>query len=398
MVSIVPLPSHESLPPASVRDGAFALELEKITSSSFHGGNEIEILQGGDAAFPAMLAAIEKASKYVFIEFYIFRDDPVGIKFTDALIDAARRGIEVRLLYDSCGCRHIRRAFWERVTKEGVEVRSFHPLSIKNLKQYLHRDHRKILVVDGEVGFTGGMNIGEEYWAQMEGVKSWRDLMVSLRGPAVADLLEVFRESWVEAGGKWFLLGQYRGSGNSGERRVITLSNASTQRALSLRKAYLLGIHTAQETINIMDPYFIPGRSLISSLKTAVKRGVDVKLLLPGKSDVTTVKFASEALYEELLTSGVKIYEKQGTILHGKTTIIDGYWTIIGSSNLDSRSFNFNYECNFGILDEEISREMVDAFRRDLLTSREVSLEEWKNRPLSNRVLEKVCCLLGEQL
>ncbi|MFQ6105018.1 MAG: cardiolipin synthase [Candidatus Glassbacteria bacterium] len=374
------------------------MELEKITSSKFHRGNEIEILQDGDSAFPEMLSAIRGASKYVLIEFYIFRDDPVGKMFTDVLIEVAQRGVEVKLLYDSCGCRKIRKSFWERVSGGGVDVRSFHPLCISKLGQYIHRDHRKILVVDGEVGFTGGMNLGQEYWAMEEGAVSWRDLMVSLRGPAVGDLIEVFRESWVEAGGKWFLLEEYGGSCGGGERRVITLSNASSQRALSLRKAYLLGIHTAQEEIYIMDPYFVPGRSLISGLKSAVRRGVDVRLLLPGKSDVTTVKFASEALYEELLSSGIKIYEKQGTILHGKATIIDGYWTIIGSSNLDPRSFNFNYECNFGILDEEISREMMDAYRRDLLTSREVSLEEWKKRPLIHKALERVCSLLGEQL
>ncbi len=382
-----------------MRDDVFTLNLESITSLSFHGGNEVRILQNGDIAFPSMLNAIKSAKKYIFMEFYVFSDDPVGRMFTDALIERAQEGVEVKLLYDSCGCRHTKKSFWERVSRGGVDVRAFHPLRISKLKQYLHRDHRKILVIDGEVGFTGGMNIGEEYWAQRQGHLSWRDLMVSVCGPAVTDLLEVFRESWVEAGGKWFLLGDYRRSEAAmGERRVITLSNASSQRALSLRKAYLLGVHTARDTVYIMDPYFVPGRSLISSLKHAVRRGVDVRLLLPGECDVRTVKYASQALYSELLTSGVKIYEKQGTILHGKTTIIDSYYTIIGSSNLDPRSFNFNYECNFGILDEEISREMMDGFRRDLLTSREINLDEWKRRSLKDRTLERVCSLLGEQL
>jgi len=397
-VNIVPLPSHESLPPVSVREQTFAAELERVTSTSFHSGNEIEILHDGDNAFPAMLNAIRNASKYVFMEFYIFKDDPVGNKFAEALVDVARRGVEVKLLYDSFGCRHTRKSFYDKMSRGGVEVRAFHPLSLMKLGQYLHRDHRKILVVDGEVGFTGGMNIGEEYWSQDNNVVSWRDVMVSLRGPAVADLLEVFRESWVEAGGKWFLLRDYKRSDRRGDRQVITLSNASTQRALALRKAYLLGIHTAQDTVYIMDPYFVPGRSLISALKIAVRRGVDVRLLFPGVCDVTTVKYASQGFYEELLSSGIKIYEKQGVILHGKAAIIDGYWTIIGSSNLDARSLNFNYECNFGILDEEISREMTDSFRRDLLTSREIDLEDWIRRPILDKALERVCSLLSEQL
>lgn len=345
-----------------------------------------------------MLEAIGRARRYVLIEFYIFKDDPAGKRFTDSLVDAAARGVEVKLIYDSCGCRHIRKSFWQKLTRGGVEVRTFHPLNLSNCREYFHRDHRKILVVDGEEGFTGGMNIGEEYWAQGDGAVSWRDLMVKLKGPAVNDLLIVFRESWVEAGGRWFPLQGYRGSSREGTRRVITLSNASTQRALSLRKAYLLSIHTAQQSINIMDPYFVPGRSLVSGLKSAVKRSVDVRLLLPGRSDVRTVKFAGQALYEELLSAGVRIYEKQGTILHGKATVIDGYWTIVGSSNLDARSFQFNYECNFGILDEEVSGQMVDAFRRDLLTSREITLEEWKKRPLRRKVLERICSLLREQL
>jgi len=397
-VTIVPLPSHESLPPLSVKDKAFAKELERVTSTSFHSSNEVEILHDGDTAFPTMLDAIRNASKYVFMEFYIFKDDPVGNMFAEALVEVARRGVEVKLLYDSFGCRHTRKSFFGRVSGGGVEVRSFHPLSLLKPGQYLHRDHRKILVVDGEVGFTGGMNIGEEYWSQEQGTVSWRDIMVSLRGPAVADLLEVFRESWVEAGGKWFLLSDYRGPGGRGERQVITLSNASTHRALALRKAYLLGIHRAKETVYIMDPYFVPGRSLIGALKNSVRRGVDVRLILPGVCDVATVKYASQGFYEELLSSGIKIYEKQGAILHGKAAIIDGHWTIIGSSNLDARSLNFNYECNFGILDEEISREMMDSFRRDLLTSREVNLEDWIRRPILDKAMERVCSLLSEQL
>lgn len=397
-MSTLPLPRHVSLPAVSVRDAAFAEEIEKVASASFHNGNEIEILHDGDSAFPSMLEAINRARRYVFIEFYIFKDDHVGKMFTDSLVGAAHRGVRVKLIYDSCGCRHIGRSFWKRLVSGGVEVRAFHPLNIWRFNEYFHRDHRKILVVDGEVGFTGGMNIGEEYWAQIGGSVSWRDIMVRLRGPAVNDLLVVFRESWVEAGGRWFPLKSYRGSFEGGERKVITLSNASSQRALSLRKAYLLGIHTARESIYIMDPYFVPGRSLLTGLKLAVKRGVDVRLLFPGKSDVRTVKFAVQALYEDLLSCGIRIYEKQGTILHGKTTIIDGYWTIIGSSNLDARSFQFNYECNFGILDEEVSGQMMDAFRRDLLTSREVTLEEWRERSLRQRALERVCSLLGEQL
>ena len=381
-----------------MRDEAFAEEIERVASASFHNGNEIEILQNGDAAFPSMLEAIDCARRYVFIEFYIWKDDPVGRRFTDSLVGAVARGVLVKLIYDSCGCRHIGKSFWQRLSRGGVEVRSFHPLNLSKFGEYLHRDHRKILVVDGEVGFTGGMNIGEEYWAQSAGAVSWRDLMVKLSGPAVNDLLVVFRESWIEAGGRWFPLKNYRGSSAGGERQVITLSNASTQRALSLRKAYLLGIHTARESIYTMDPYFVPGRSLLSGLKSAVKRGVDVRLLFPGQSDVRIVKYAGQALYDELLSSGVRIYQKQGTILHGKATVIDGYWTIIGSSNLDARSFQFNYECNFGILDEEVSSQMMDAFRRDLLTSREVTLEEWRKRPLRQKALERVCSLLGEQL
>ncbi len=397
-MSTVPVPRHESTPPVSIEDEAFARELEKITACRFHRGNKIEILHDGDQAFPSMIDSIGKARRYIFIEFYIFKDDPVGRMVTDALIQAAQRGIEVKLLYDHCGCRHTKRSFWDRLIHGGVEVRVFHPPALGNIGQYLHRDHRKILVVDGEVGFTGGLNVGEEYWAQDEKRVSWRDLMVKVQGPAVTDLIEAFRESWVEAGGKWFLLKNYRGLGGGDGKRVITLSNASSERALSLRKAYLLGIHTARNSIYIMDPYFVPGRSLISGLKSAVKRGVDVRLLFPGRSDVMTVKFAGQALYGELLASGVKIYEKQDTILHGKATVIDSYWTIIGSSNLDARSFHFNYECNFGILDAGISREMMDAFRKDLLTSRQLNVEDWKRRPFSHHFLEAVCSLLGEQL
>lgn len=357
-------------------------------------GHAVALLVDGVETFPAMLAAIEEARRFVSLETYIFQPDAIGTRFRDALAEAARRGVEVRLVYDSIGAFETSAAFWAPLAEAGAELVEFHPVS-KWRNRWPHtlnrRNHRKLLVADGEIGFCGGINVHDEELPVDQGGAGWRDTHLAIRGPAVRDLHRMFLDSFRYAGGTPpkdvnRLLPRPDPAGDLHVRVVGT--NAFTQRRRILR-AYLHAIKRARRYIYLWNPYFIPDRGVRRALRNACRRGVDVRVLVPARSDVMPIQFASRRLYGALLRSGVRIFEWRQHVMHAKCGVIDGEWSTVGSFNLDHRSVLHNLELNAVVFGQTFGHRMLAMFEKDLESCAEVDREAWRYRPLLDQLLER---------
>ena len=382
--------------PGGLGSPQFANLLRRIDAAPLLGGHAVEVFLHGEHAFAAMREAVRAAREEVLLEAYIVRDDATGWAFLDELGAAAARGIAVRLLADALGSHTSRQEFWREAAGRGIALRFFHPL-FSPPWHHLFRDHRKLLVVDRRVGFTGGMNIGEEY-GRPEGAPlgSWRDTDVKVSGPAAWEMAVIFAEGWEHAGGKPFAIPPLPAA--EAERpgaRVLVLDcrpgrgNAEAAAAL----AAIAG--AARERLWITNSYFAPGHLAVRLLGEAAARGVDVRLLLQGTTDSPVVRHAGHGYFGALLRSGVRIFEYLGPILHAKSLVADGCVSVIGSSNLDFRSFLFNAEANLVIFDAETAKVLAEAFRQDLALANEILPKAWRQRPLHHRVEDRLARLLS---
>jgi cardiolipin synthase len=369
------------------------------------GSDKVRLLRDGVEAFPIMLDAIARAKREVILEMYWIGSDAVGTKFREALAERARAGVTVRVIYDAVGSLSIGDAFWQPLLAAGGEVREYHPLSplrpTFDLARIEQRDHRKILVVDGDTGFTGGLNLARPWLPLDEGGQAWRDDMIEIRGYASAELRTLFYKTWRRV---WFRnLPQDFGPMNV-PRDLVPLSKKPTGRVYvlaslrksrrNLRREYLSRINRARTSIEIANSYFIPDRSVRNALFRAVLRGVRVRVLVPEKSDVAVVQFALEALYESLLKKGVEIYCYPGPMMHAKTAIIDDRFATIGSYNLDERSWRKNLEVNVGVDDEAFAKYVRNWFDRDVAGATRIDLYNWRARPIARRGIEYVAFAL----
>ena len=351
----------------------------------------------GPETFQAMHAAIEGAKRDVLLESYIFKDDATGRSLLDSLGRAVDRGVTVRVLADAFGSIATRRAFWKEMRERGIEVRLFNPLFPHFLLQPF-RDHRKILVIDSETAFTGGMNIGDEYGSgrRSKAGGPWRDTHVQLDGPAAWSMAIVFTEAWHAAGGSAVALHSLEPQ--SGGLPVLVLDSRPFRGTNEIASSLAAVVAAARKRIWITNAYFAPRRRAVHALGEAARRGVDVRLLLPGRSDVPVVRHAGHGHYSELIRQGVRVFEYQRAVLHAKTAVVDDYLTLVGSSNLDFRSFHFNAECNVLMLDDETGRTFSDAFEADLKESIEITPEIWSGRSLLHRVGDSLARCLGPVL
>ncbi len=375
--------------PAGVRDPDFEKILGEIDGRPPYGGNRVQVFTGGGEAFAAMHTAIEAAEREILLESYIFTDDATGYRVRNALVAAARRGIQVRVVVDAVGSAATRRSFWTDLEEQGVQVRQFHPLS-PPLFRHPFRDHRKILVVDRSIAFTGGMNIADEYgssWFSRNG-STWRDSHVEVRGPAAWELTVVFAEAWEQSGGEPFEIGPLRDEPAKSGSRVLVLESSPNRGHAESAAVFAAIIAAARRSVWITNAYFAPKRTAVESLGRAAERGVDVRLLLPGRSDVPVVRHAGHGFFTDLLRRGVKIFEYQASMLHAKSLVVDGYVSMVGSTNLDFRSFTFNGECNLVVLDEQVAAELEGAFTADLAEAAAIEPGRWYRRHLSHRVLD----------
>lgn len=373
-------------------------------------GHRLRLLRDGREAFPAMLAAIAAAKREVLLEMYWIGTDAVGTRFREALVERARAGVTVRVIYDAVGSLTLTPAFWEPLLRAGGDFRDYHPLSplrptfdLKGLEQ---RNHRKILVVDGTRGFTGGLNLAKPWLPIEDGGEAWRDDMVELVGHAAEELRTLFYKTWRRAVLKRLPVDAASGIGEliALPHDLIPLSKrpsskvyvlASLRRSKrNLRREYLARLNRAQKSIEVANSYFIPDRHVRNALYRAVLRGVHVRVLVPAKSDVMVVQYALEAMYETLMRNGVEMYAHQGPMMHAKTAIIDDSFVTIGSYNLDERSQRKNLECNVAVEDRAFATHVRTWFDRDVETAEHLDLYEWRARPLVRRGFEYVAYAL----
>lgn len=377
-------PLAEALP-LGVRDAGFERLVGRIDTGPIHHGNQVHLFFRGAEAFAAVHQAIEGATEEILLETYILRDDATGRKLLRLLGGAAARGVKVRVLADAYGSWTTKPAFWREMQGLGIEARLFRPFW-SHLRRFLFRDHRKIIAIDRRISFTGGMNIANEYGSSRHNKDaSWRDTHVRVEGPTAWEMALVFSESWERSGGASLHLPPLAPTDTSGARTLVLDSRSG--RGQGETAAVLAALVAAsRKRLWITNPYFAPNRMAIRLLGHAAQRGVDVRLLLQGRTDMPLVRHAGHGNFHDLLASGVRLFEYQSAILHAKTLMVDDYASVVGSSNLDFRSFYFNAECNVLILDEAAGRTMAQAFEADLGQSLEVRLENWNHRPLAHRL------------
>jgi cardiolipin synthase len=386
LAQTLPHPSAVGLPAQALR---YIEEPENLLCN-----NSVRLLCNGGEAFPAWLAAIDQARFRISMEMYIFNDDAIGRRFAEALARAARRGVEVRLLYDSIGCRHCPAAFFERLREEGVLAIPYHPYRLWRPRFWtlLRRNHRKTLVCDGEVAFTGGINISTCWCSASEGGDGWHDAAVEVRGPAVASIEAVFLRTWNwRAKRRWRLK---RGSlvrppSPAGHVPLAVIANGELVDRFSIRRAALHAIRAALGRIYLASPYFVPDPGFLRSLANAATRGVDVRLLVPKNSDTQTVDMASRATYSRLLPAGVRIFQHH-PVVHTKALLVDADFVSLGSYNIDHRSLVYNLELVVNALDREHNQKVAAMLESDMVAAREIRWEDFRRRSLFTRLLERL--------
>jgi cardiolipin synthase len=362
----------------------------------------VEVYVDGAACYRGIAEAIDRAKHHVHLEYYIFDGDRSGTRLRDQLVRRAKEGIEIRLLVDSVGSYSLTRRFLAPLLAAGVEVAEFNPVSLLRVRPRLtnFRTHRKIVVVDGLVGFTGGMNVADCHTPEFMGKDAWRDTHVRFDGAAVRALQRVFLEDWYFAtetpppSGPSYLVPLSR----VGEHLVQVVASGPDQDQFAIHKVYFGAITTARERVWLATPYFVPDEALVSALVSAALRGIDVRLLVPAKGDNRLVDFAARSYFPELLRAGVKIHEYLPRILHAKTAVIDDDLSIIGTANLDNRSFRLNFEVVVAIYGAETAKTLVAAYEKDLLEARPVSNRELRREPLLTRLGESTARLLSPML
>ncbi len=366
----------------------------RTVAEHFIGGNVVTLLRDGAEAFPAMLEAIAGARRQVLLEMYWFDSDRAGRRFAEALASAAQRGVEVGVIYDSVGSFGANSEMFTDLEASGVQVLEYNPVLPWSRRfrfdRLTRRDHRKILVVDGQVGFTGGINLADAWLPEAEDGGGWRDDMVRIEGPAVSGLTRCFHSVWRRQRGERLVITGPRTSVVPGGQPVRVLGEAFFRNRRQIVRAYLKHLWSATSSAWLTNSYFVPDRSVLRALVAAADRGVDVRVLLPGESDVKIVQWASRAAWGRLMSRGVRIYEFQRNVLHAKTAVIDGRWATIGTFNLDHLSLRSNLEVNVAVEDERFAESMQRSFERDLAESREVDARQFRFRSLGDRLLEIV--------
>jgi cardiolipin synthase len=382
--------------PVAARDPRFAAYVASLVGAAVEPGDHYEVLRNGDEAFPAMLAAIQGARARISFESFIYEDGKVGDRFTAALVDASRRGVTVRVVLDAFGAT-LSRESQQKLADAGVSLVWFNKIRPWTLEETNYRTHRKVLVVDGEVAFTGGMGLADHWQGDAQGKDEWRDTQFKVTGPAARALEASFYENWLESGGGSVpALDPERTSPGTGARSVVIWSNP-TGGASNVKLLYLLSIGAARERIDIQSPYVILDASTRYSIDAARRRGVRVRILTEGDmTDAKPVKFASRSAYEGLLESGIEIAEYEPTMMHVKVMVVDGVWSVIGSANFDNRSFELNDEITIGVADAALAAALTRDFDADLQRSRALKLETWRQRSVLQKSREKFWSLFGE--
>lgn len=371
-------------------DPAFPEYLATLSGSHLTDGDRFDVLVNGDAIFPAMIDAIQAARERISLETYVYDKGKMGEAFTTALADAARRGVHVRIVVDAVGSKNMDREHVERLEAAGARVAIFNPLRWYTIRHVNFRTHRKILVVDGRVAFTGGAGIGDQWLGDARNSAEWRDTHLRVTGPAVQMLEGGFYDSWFDTGQRDSAdLTFNRPESGTGARSIVAWSSP-TGGSNSIRRLYLLLIAAARQTLDIQSSYFVVDDSTRLALLGARQRGVRVRVLVESEeTDALPVKYASRAAYDELLSGGIEIHEFRPTMMHVKAMMVDRVWGVLGSTNFDPRSFELNHEISLAAFYPPMAEELTRHFESDLQRSEQLQLEQWRQRPLSDKARER---------
>jgi cardiolipin synthase A/B len=360
-------------------------------------GNTYDVLANGDQIFPAMLDAINGARQRVSFETYIYDKGVVADQFTAALEAAARRGVRVRMVVDAIGSSTMDEKHVERLRAAGCHIARFNPIVWDSLEHVNYRTHRKILVVDSEVGFTGGVGVADHWLGNAQDKEHWRDTQVRIRGPILRLMEAAFYENFVEADGEEIPALGDEVPGPDDQGPSIQVRSSPTGGSNDLKRLYMLAIASARRTIDITSPYFVTDESTDWSLQDAVKRGVRIRILVEGDiTDAMPVKYASRAAYERLLERGIELYEYQPTMMHTKAMVVDGLWSMFGSANFDNRSLELNDELNVAVTNRGLAERLLQDMAEDLQVSKRITLDAWRRRGMLMKVRERFWSVFGE--
>ncbi|HJW94603.1 MAG TPA: cardiolipin synthase [Thermoanaerobaculia bacterium] len=372
-----------------------------LTQSSLEQGNQIVLLQNGDGFFPPMLRDIAAARQSIHVESYIWWEGDICNELAKLLALKAREGVEVRLLLDASGGRKLDDTLETIMRDAGVQVRKFHPLRISNLGRMNNRDHRKLVVVDGHIGYIGGFGIAKEWTGHAQDKDHWRDIAVRVSGPVVSRMQGAFCENWIEetgeipAGQKYFPV--IPPAGPTSAHLAYTSPTGSVS---SVQVLYYLAISAARREVLIQNPYMLPDDDAIKAMAAAVKRGVDVRVMVPSTdaTDSPVVQHAAHHMFGTLLKNGVKVYEYKKTLLHQKVMVVDGVWSCVGSTNFDDRSFQHNDEISMAFIDPQLAQQLRMTFNDDLKSAQQRTFREWSARPLWHKTIDGIAYLGHGQL
>ena len=362
-------------------------------------GNRITTLVNGEQIYPAMLNAIRTAQTNITFETFVFRDG-VGAEFVKELSNAARRGVQVHMLLDWLGSRTMNQDLLHAARAAGCELHVYHPPSWFHLGRLNNRTHRKLLIVDGRIGFTGGVGMGIEWKHGLKGLPPWRETHFKAEGPVVAQMQAVFVDNWIKATGRVLHGGDYFPKlPICGDMDAQMFGSSPVGGSESMHLMVLLALTAAKSSIDIENPYFVPDKLTVEALASAARRGVRIRIVVAGRhTDARLGRWAAQGLYGELLAAGIHIYEYQPTMMHCKALVIDGAWSSVGSANFDDRSFRLNDEANLNVFSEELAREQLRLIDADIEKSRRMVLNKWKHRKFGRRINERLALLLRSQL
>jgi len=365
------------------------------------GGNAVRLLKNGDESFTEMLKVLREAREYILLEFYAFSDDSVGCIFRDLLLKKVKEGVRVYLIYDAVGSVMTDRDFFSAMSAGGIKVGEFRPVVLwKPYWNWIKRDHRKIICVDGEAALVGGFNISAYDAPASLGGHGWKDAQVRVEGAVVGEVERLFWESWAassvapNAGPLPKPAKRY----SAGNIYASVVSASGMRNFRSIRRRYSYAIDRAKRYIYITNAYFLPDRFVYRRLIKAVRRGVDVRIIGPYKTDHPYIRWATWSIYPHMIKNGIKIYEWKGGILHSKTAVIDGIWSSVGSHNLDHRSLHYNLEVNINVYDRAFGSGMAHFFRDDLKNSKPVTLDDTRVRPFLSKAASKLLYLFRSWL
>lgn len=363
-------------------------------------GNRVQELLNGDQIFPAMLEAIHGAKHSITFETFIYWKGEIGDRFAESLAERARSGVKVHVLLDWVGSIKMEDRYLQQMKDAGVEIERYHKPHWSHLARLNQRTHRKVLVIDGHVGFTGGVGIADEWQGQAQDKEHWRDSHFRVEGPVVAQMQAVFTDNWIKATGRVLHGDDYFPAlPPAGEQPAQMFSSSPTGGSESMHLMYLLAITSARHTIHLSSSYFVPDSLAVQALVDARKRGVRVRIITPGPNiDTETVRRASRARWGPLLEAGVEIAEFQPTMFHCKVLVVDSLLVSVGSTNFDNRSFRLNDEANLNVLDTTFARRLVAVFDQDWQRSKQVTFETWRQRPWPEKLIEHAAALLRTQL